>query len=111
MPPLRPIASRLFEVRSLVRKIHPKKSPTDKYIKTQSHQLLTYYPPDISLLQFSKQDTKLSALGLVDVWYERQLAREKALEARGKTVRGSVTGEMYKPPTDGKAGKKGKKRK
>lgn len=59
---------------------------------SRAHQLLSYYPPDINLLAFSKLDPELANLPLKDVWYETRLAKEMAMEERGKPVRVSVKG-------------------
>ncbi|KAJ3121083.1 hypothetical protein HK098_003980 [Nowakowskiella sp. JEL0407] len=79
-------------------------------LKSRALEMLTYYPPDINMLNFANQDSDIRKLGLKDVWLENKVAKENFLKAREKKIFVPVMGGR-KSPAENKSDSDGKKKK
>ncbi|KAJ3257613.1 hypothetical protein HK103_004385 [Boothiomyces macroporosus] len=77
---------------------------TSPMLKSKRESLLTYYPPDVSVVKLAAQDPSLKPLKLRDVWFDIKRDREIMLEARKKNV-------LAFGPQAAPAKKEGKKKK
>ncbi|KAJ3091605.1 hypothetical protein HK102_014091 [Quaeritorhiza haematococci] len=82
---------------------------TEGNIVSISHDLMSWYPPDIDVKALANQDLRIAALNLKDVWIESRQERERRAEARGKMFRVKVV-EGPQPAPD-KKDAKGKRKK
>ena len=73
---------RILQLRSEI--FRPTRLPN---LKSNWQELISYYPPGISVYKLAKQDESLKALNLRDEWLDKKLNREIMLQKRNKTVR------------------------
>ena len=95
---------RIIELQSQIFRL-----PNVHTVKSHWQELMTYYPPGISVHKLAQQDPELRKLGLRDEWLDKKLNREIMLKQRNKNIRVSVVLGPLKP-VEKQSGKKRRKK-